>query len=401
MNSWRRIPAYGWGLVWVCIFLAAFGAEQEVTAQSGWTIPSVAPVLVNSSFECSQGYVVDQSRVDDEVLIPDGWSLLYRSGSPIVASTRLRYRHGVCDDTGGLPWVEKFDGQDSLTILSEDIEWTDAPGKPFDVVLYQQVPATVGGVYSLSGWLLSVCGNNHKPFDCPEGNYIAKYIGLDPNGGTDPDADSVVWVENLNNFVDADGERVGWQNMYTAVRALSPTVTVFARIASPYQWHGNLAFIDAFSLVRGPLSALPALPEEVEGSEVEVAWTGQQSPDVLQTPGSTHELLFDVQVRYGASGEWRELVSNAVGPGQTTFTARCLGSAYEFRVRARAEQPEGSGGVWPNQRYPGVWSDPVSVYFAEPSPESGPLTPAEPSPPTGMEGPVRLFIPSLAKTTEC
>ena len=34
------------------------------------------------------------------------------------------------------------------------------------------------------------------------------------------------------------------------------------------------------------------------------------------------------------------------------FTARCAGD-YQFRVRVRAEQPEGSNGSWPNQRYSG------------------------------------------------
>lgn len=396
MKVWPvRVSARGWVALWVCVVVVAFWGDQEVTAQSNWTVPSVAPILENPDFECGLGgYTSGVNATGETVMVPNGWRVIYLDGSPMIASTRLRYRNGVCDDSGGLPWVEKFNGSDSLIVLSQDIESLPAPGKPFDVVLYQQVPVTVGGVYSLSGWLLSICGNNHQPFDCPEGYYIAKAVGLDPMGGTDPDAASVVWVENRANFVDSNGERVGWQNMYTSVRALTPQVTVFVRVTSPFQWHGNLAFVDAFSLVRGPLSALTPLPEQVEGNQVEVGWTGQQSLDVLQMEGSTHELLFDVQVRHGRNGEWRDLVNGAVEPGTTTFSAQCMNTSYAFRVRARAEQPEGSGGMWPNHRYPGVWSDPVSVYFAAPQPVDTADTPTE-------DGTVRLFVPALAKTSDC
>ncbi|RIK56127.1 MAG: hypothetical protein DCC57_03885 [Chloroflexi bacterium] len=392
------IPGRGWTVLWVGILLAAFWGHSDVQAQSSWTVPSVAPVLSNPDFECADGYTPDVNPAGDATLIPNGWTVSYRSGAPFLSSTRLKYRGGVCDDSGGLPFVEKLNGHDSLTILSQHIEWSDAPGKPFDVVLYQQVPATVGGIYSLSGWLVSICGRNSKPFDCPEGYYIAKAVGLDPNGGTDPDAASVEWVENRDGHVDSNGERLGWQNMRVATRALSNRVTVFVRMSSPFQWHGNLGFVDAFSLVRGPLSELAALPSEVEGNQVEVAWIGQQSPDVLQMAGSTHQLLFDVQARYGRTGEWRDLVTGAVDAGSTTFTAPCVDAAYEFRVRARSEQPEGSSGLWPNQRYPGVWSTPVRVYFNAAQPVEDPATPAVPNVP---DGPIRIFIPQVSKAANC
>jgi hypothetical protein len=389
------IPGRGWTVLWVGILFASFWGHQDAKAQSSWTVPSVAPILINPDFECADGYITDVNPAGDATLIPNGWSVIYRDGSPFLASTRLKYRSGVCDESGGLPFVEKLNGHDSLTILAQHIEWTDAPGKAFDVVLYQQVPATVGGIYSVSGWLVSICGRNSQPFDCPKGYYIVKAVGLDPNGGTDPDAASVVWVENRDGHVDEEGNRLGWQNMRTATRALSNRVTVFVRMTSPYQWHGNLGFVDAFSLVRGPLSALAELPEQVDGGQVELIWSGQQSPDVLQMEGSTHQLLFDVQVRQENTGEWQDVVTDAVDAGSTLFTAPCLNTAYEFRVRARSEQPEGSNGLWPNQRYPGVWSEPERVYFAGQQPVERPNVPCVP------DGPVRIFIPQVSKPGAC
>src|SRR5688572_2286293 len=136
MNVWPvRVSARGWVVLWVCAVVVAFWGDQEVTAQGNWTVPSIAPVLENPDFECKDGYTPSLNPAGEEVMIPNGWSVLYRDGSPLVASTRLRYRNGVCDDSGGLPWVEKFGGHDSLIILSQDIESLPAPGKPFDVVL--------------------------------------------------------------------------------------------------------------------------------------------------------------------------------------------------------------------------------------------------------------------------
>ncbi|HMN31634.1 MAG TPA: hypothetical protein PKE45_26030 [Caldilineaceae bacterium] len=225
----------------------------------------------------------------------------------------------------------------------------------------QQVSATVGGAYSLSGWLLSLCGGSKTPSDCPPDHYIAKMLGLDPTGGIDPLADSVVWVENRHNFWEND-KKVGWTNLFTSVVAQAPTVTVFARVNSPFQWHGNHAFIDSFSLVRSPAATL-ALPAAVTGTVVIVIWEAEQSPDVAAIANGNYHLYVDIQVRPAGEVAWRDLVTGHEGSGSQVFGAPCTDRAYEFRIRARSEQPENEDGAWPNQRYPGVWSEAVPVFF--------------------------------------
>jgi hypothetical protein len=161
---------------------------------------------------------------------------------------------------------------------------------------------------------------------------------------------------------------LGWQNLYTSATALGNKITVFARMTSPFQWHGNLGFMDAFSLVRAPLSALEALPARVEGTDtVEIRWSGRQSTDV-ENVGGTYQLLFELQVRPLPNGEWRDLVVGATDQRSIPFRAPCLDTSYAFRVRARAEQPPAPpDGVSPNQRYPGVWSKPQEVFFMAPA----------------------------------
>jgi hypothetical protein len=178
-----------------------------------------------------------------------------------------------------------------------------------------------------------------------------------------------------------------------AAKAMTPTITLFVRMTSPYQFHGNMGFMDAVSLVRAPLSALEEMPARIGGrSALRVAWYGEDSPDV-KAMGGTYVTLYDVQTRAVGRGEWRDLVVGASGRGETQFVPRCEGVTYEFRVRARAEQPEGGGGVWPNQRYPGVWSKPVRVLVDAPPAPS--VVPAQPT------GPEFLYIPAIRRDIDC
>jgi hypothetical protein len=162
-------------------------------------------------------------------------------------------------------------------------------------------------------------------------------------------------------------------------------------MTSPFQLRGNKGFMDELTLVRAPVAALEPLPDRVEASgQVTVTWTGQQSADV-EAIGGSYQLLFDVQTRHGEDGEWRVWVAGETEAGSRLFTAKCVETRYQFRVRARAEQPDGSEGVAPNHRYPGVWSEPVTVFFA--APPVGPHSSAE--------GELRLYVPSLVRTPDC
>jgi hypothetical protein len=232
---------------------------------------------------------------------------------------------------------------------------------------------------------LSLCGGSAVPNDCPDGYYMAKMLGLDPTGGTDANAPSVRWIENRANFITPDGARVGWSNLSVSAQAEGATMTVFARINSPFRWHGNHGFIDALSLIRAPVVTLGELPATVEGDAVDLSWTGEQTPDV-DVPGGTFQLLIDVQVR-PQEGTWRDLVAGGEGTGAMTFVAPCADTTYEFRVRARAEQREGDG-VWPNQRYPGTWSTPQEVTFDR-----------VPAPPA--VGPHKAFMPLVRRAGAC
>jgi hypothetical protein len=358
------------------------GEPTATAASEQWTVPPSPPILTNAGFECSEGFTKTQNAVGKDIWIPNGWTVVFVSGSPRLLSTRLS-ETDVCDKNSG-GHVTRQEGIDSWYIPSQDIATPPEPGKPFDLILYQRVPATYGGGYSLSGWLASECGDDRDgALPCPANYYVAKAIGIDPNGGTDYTSPAIEWVENRTDR--------HWQNIYTSATALTNSITVFIRITSPFQFHNNKGFVDAFSLLRAPLSAMNTLPTKVkEIGEVAISWFGEQSRDVENIPGGNYDLLFDVQARPLPNGTWRDIVTGATTQTSTVFRAPCLDTSYQFRVRARAEQPEGEDGSSPNHRYPGVWSKPQTVLFTAP--------PVAPISDTVVLTPT-LFMPMAARTT--
>lgn len=363
---------------------------QRVVQADGGSIPPVAPVLANADFECAIGYVEDVNGIGQTIRIPQAWRYRTLTGAPQANSARIQYT-GSCDGSGH---VERISGEDSFSLRAQDMETPPAPGKPFDGILYQQVSVVPGADYSLSGWALTLCGGSAVPTDCPEDVYMSKMLGLDPTGGMDPEAESVLWVENRRNFVSSDNRRVGWQNLSLAVAADSVTMTVYARISSPFQWHGNHGFIDALSLIRAPTARLEPLPPVAQGGAVTLEWHAEQSPDAASVPDGNYRLLVDIERRVDG-GDWRAIPVDVAGAGTRVFVAPCTNRTYEFRVRARTEQPENEDGAWPNHRYPGVWSVPHAVYF----PTS--MTERQSGRESAAAGAFRLYLPFLQRDVEC
>ncbi len=324
-----------------------------------------APVIVNWRFECTDGYDA-QTGITGRV--PRGWTAVYLSGMPMIDSTRIHFA-GSCDGSG---FIERLEGIDSLTFLSQDMEKLPEPGKPFDAAVYQQVRVTAGVDYSLSAWMVSLCGGSATPSDCPSGYYMSKMLGIDPAGGTDPLASSVVWVEDRRNFTESR-----WANLRLAATAQSDTITIFARIRSPYRWHGAHAFVDAISLMAAPTASIPGYPAGtpilLSGYDAPLTWTGSLGSDIPTITGGNYELLFDLQSRAAGESAWTDWLLDQDAGAATFDAGGCAGPSQVYlRIRARAEQPEDKPRASPNQRYPGVWSEIGPLVFGV---GSGPCEP--------------------------
>jgi hypothetical protein len=341
-----------------CLVGLSCGAARADVGPGG-LVPSAdpvgAPILQNPGFECKVGYITQEGI---ERRVPLGWTGVLISGTPQLDSVRIRWGGG-CDGSG---WVEHLEGDDSLVFVAQDLETPPEPGKPFDAVVYQKVVVTPGTAYSLSGWMVSLCGGSATPSSCPADYYMEKLLGIDPSGGIDPLGSNVVWIGDRRNFTESR-----WANLRLAATAQGDLLTVFGRIRSPYQWHGNHAFVDGFSLVRAPTAYFVGSPAAIGANEARVEWNGAQSPDVLAIPEGQYHLFFDIQYRIGSQGDWIDWLTGRPAESATFAANGCAGvQTYAFRVRSRAEQINGVG-AFPNHRYPGAWSEPASVVLGAPT----------------------------------
>ena len=379
------------------MLLLAQTAFAQPLAPTDGTIPPepMANRLQNGRFECGEaGYYEGTDAQGNLILLPNHWTLFASSPVPVIASARIYFERAVDSTNGGCDTskahVERLDGRDSVLVRALDLETPPEPGKPFDVSLVQEVATVTGVAYSLSGWMLSLCGGSAVPNDCPDGYYMSKMLGADPTGGTDPTADTVVWTENRRNFVDENDERLGWTNLRVGVTAQAMTMTVFARVDSPFRWHGNHAFIDAMTMVQAPTATITASSTVSNPHQVLVGWDGALGPDIPLIEGGAYVLLYEIEYWHATFDAWRKLETDFLGAGSRTVPIGCPDTPYRFRARVRAEQLTGSG-VFPTQRYIGA---PSEVEFTPLAPPPEPVVPPE-------VAPFKLYLPTVQAHGEC
>jgi hypothetical protein len=168
----------------------------------------------NLTNNCGFNGFVDRMQGEKRLQVPDGWWPFILAGSPDFRPA---------DDT--------YWGAPSLCVLSD--------GMPFTAGLYQQVQVTPGVVYQTDiGWAAArcnfqVCGN------------MERRLGLDPNGGTDPLAPSVVWSR-----IEAGGDK--WPDLTVSARAVGPTMTVFVWVHHPSSSGLDEIYLDAVGLWPDP-----------------------------------------------------------------------------------------------------------------------------------------------------
>lgn len=126
-------------------------------------------------------------------------------------------------------------------------------GGTFKAGIYTQVDVTPGAGYRASiGW-----GAPNAP------DHFGRQLGIDPTGGTDPNAPTVIWGPmhwgpgRLLNYPDGTGP-----NIDVRARAINSRITVFFLVDHPTSTGDNVIFVDAIGLY--PDENAPALPAPTE-----------------------------------------------------------------------------------------------------------------------------------------
>jgi hypothetical protein len=191
----------------------------------------------------------------------------------------------------------------------------------FAAGIYQQVPVTPGTDYAAQAKILSIWETSATHTD----DKMLKQVGIDPNGGINPNSPDIVWGP-------AEGEDVQWQSAKTSTTAISSTITLFVLVTSEASSSPSLrnqVFVDAVVLTEAPIASAtsPALSTDVSFT---VEWSG--------TPAyGGNSLEYDVEYKVD-DGPWTfwkgktESTSAAFGP--TSPTTVEYGHTYHFRARA-------------------------------------------------------------------
>jgi len=265
---------------------------------------------------------------DADCQVASGWQRFWSGDlEPAWMDTRVFDRYLGCNC-----WVERIEGQTSQLLVSTE---------PYNAGIRQQVGGLVPGLgYGFHAAMLTIFQSSAAPV--VDGTMI-KQVGMDPTGGTDPQAPSVVWCE-------PDDRDEAWSiNLRTAAYAQSPTMTVFIRVISPFESGGwpyvNLGFLDSAILARTPVvtatsPAVSAVPTFT------VRWD-----NAVAAPGGGYlREWHDVQWLDEVEGVWRDWFVKT-DKVEALFVGE-LGHTYHFRARVWQRYPNGAHlyGPWNPER---------------------------------------------------
>jgi hypothetical protein len=318
----------------------------------------------------TQGYVTNGGFEagyygDGNDLIGEGWTRVNRAGTPNWTSTGL---FNQVWNGGAEP--EKIECDDSALITGGMGEaWK--LGQPYDTVLYQRVTGlTPGQSYSFAGWILKVWGGTHPDArNLPRDPYsLGSWIGVDPTGGTDPDAPSVIWSEpDWDDEVDPK-----WANHRMAVVARGEVLTLFVRVQHKWEKDHTLVFVDAMELFDAPRATWRVQSHRVTEPQVTLQWSGEL-PQSLRERGdiAPFRLYSDVQQEQG-EGNWVtiqtiETVQSDVA-NISTMVSVPEGQTVRLRILPYSYQRlDLEAGHWPPTTHAGLPTQPIMLSWDDPA----------------------------------
>jgi hypothetical protein len=264
---------------------------------------------------------------DHPLQVAEDWTAFTKSGAIPKYMTNDEW----AAMTGGA--AEKVEGDHS------QMYWETGA---FAAGIYQQVSVTAGTDYGAQAKILSIWKTSASHDD----GKMLKQVGIDPNGGTDPNSPDIVWGQ-------AEGADVKWESVRTSATAISSTITLFILVtnteASPYPSLRNQVFVDAVVLTEAPNASAtsPALSTDLSFT---VEWSGTPAYS-----GDTLEYDVEYKVDDGFWTFWKgKTASTSFVFGPTSPTTVEYGRTYHFRARAW-EQYEN----WPAEisvKLPGVFA---------------------------------------------
>ena len=261
--------------------------------------------------------------------VADGWWYYYVAEGTNEASSGAHKLHWMSSQQ----FAQAFGGLDYYREgNAAQVIWSSYD---FDAGIYQQVGGlTIGKDYAFEVGVASYWRGSGYPIT---NGKMKKCIGVDPYGGTNPAASTVIW-----DWEGCDSTDKTWPYLDMAATARAITMTVFVRIQSPDNQSPNhtdlnYVYIDDGRLTLAPTVTLTA--PSVSDASVDIQW------GVTIDPAWTLQGV-EVQYKDHADGVWHTVQENT-DTGTSYVLAGQPGHIYT--IRARAWQKQGSydlHGLW-------------------------------------------------------
>ena len=195
-----------WG-IWALLGTLVVLTFRPVLSRAGARNPCLEPG--NLTQNCGFDHFSGRDYQGKQLQVPNGWE-------PYILAGNMDFRSSI----------DTYWGAPSLWLLSD--------GVPFRGGIYQQVGVTPGVVYQTDAGWAAVTQPNFE-----------RRLGLDPTGGTDPLAPTVVWGPSERGIN-------SWPDLTVSARATGPTMTVFVWTDHPTTYGNDWIFVDAVGLWPDP-----------------------------------------------------------------------------------------------------------------------------------------------------
>lgn len=217
----------------------------------------------NLNFEGGSSRATFTGQEFGEISVPDGWVAFWKEGGYTPFDTEKKYPYGrpECRVIENTPPYDNppriVEGDKAFQLFTFY--------RPHDAGLYRQYNVVKGSRVTLSAmahaWSSTKDDPRHSDLEGDAEYNFLFYVGIDPYGGTNPWADSVMWSTG-NRYYDV------YQQLepVTAV-AQSATITLFLRSATRYPFKHNDAYWDDIEVWIEDIPDQPTEPEPPESED--------------------------------------------------------------------------------------------------------------------------------------
>jgi hypothetical protein len=206
--------------------------------------PASANLLLNGGFEGGQ-----QPQGQADIQVPDGWMAFWIPVGTQVANDPQNTAGYQPPDTLVIPSHAPYNSPPRVFEGIQAFRMT-GNGRAFDAGIMQQVTVTPGEIFCLSGYGHAWSSFQeddpfHSTLLSSDDRHNASFqLGIDPSGGVNPWASTVVWGQPANIY----DEYQPLPPVQTASQ--HETITVFVRGIIIWRFAHNEMFFDAMTLAR-------------------------------------------------------------------------------------------------------------------------------------------------------